>query len=427
MASRNVRSRAVWFWPLVAFLVGLLVGWLVIGWALWPVTWKNTLPQDLRPAERDAYLAMVAESLAASGDTTMAQERLASWPSDLLAVDLGRLQGRFAREDAVQAEQVQTLASALGLEVGATAPGQAAGARPSAGSSPFSGIQWRTVCTTGLWVLLILLGVAAIVLLYRRWRASQLREAAPAAAPAASDEHSWRMVGGSKSAESAGDTEAAWSQSDAEGEISPRSSIPPWEEDEAIDFEEEDLVAPPPRSVSQRVDQPSQAALAASASAAATATGTARPAGAPVPSGALTRVSEVRALYQMGEPDYDEAFDVKDAGGAYIGECGVALVDPVGRGHDQAAALQVWLWDKTDPDTKVKVLMGEGAYRDTAMRDQLAKDQPSIAVKPGATFELDSYNLLLRGMVEKLDYADLEPAYGVFAELQLLLQVFRKG
>ena len=45
----------------------------------------------------------------------------------------------------------------------------------------------------------------------------------------------------------------------------------------------------------------------------------------------------------------------------------------------------------------------------------------------GAVFELDSYNLLLRGTVEKLDYAELEPAYGVFAELQLLLQVFRKG
>jgi hypothetical protein len=141
----------------------------------------------------------------------------------------------------------------------------------------------------------------------------------------------------------------------------------------------------------------------------------------------LTKISEVRALYQMGEADYDEAFDVKDNSGAYIGECGVALVDPVGRGHDQAAALQVWLWDKSDPDTKVKVLMGEGAYRDTALRDQLAKDHPSMAVKPGAVFELDSYNLLLRGTVEKLDYAELEPVYGVFAELQLLLQVFRKG
>jgi hypothetical protein len=150
-------------------------------------------------------------------------------------------------------------------------------------------------------------------------------------------------------------------------------------------------------------------------------------AAASVPSGALAKVCEVRALYEMGEADYDEAFDVKDSSGAYIGECGVALVDPVGRGHDQAAALQVWLWDKSDPDTKVKVLMGEGAYRDTALRDQLAKEHPSIAVKPGAVFEMDSYNLLLRGTVEKLDYAELEPAYGVFAELQLLLQVFRKG
>jgi hypothetical protein len=65
MASGNIRSRPMWFWPLVAFLVGLLIGWLVIGWALWPVTWKNTLPQDLRPAERDAYLGSGTSGLVA--------------------------------------------------------------------------------------------------------------------------------------------------------------------------------------------------------------------------------------------------------------------------------------------------------------------------------------------------------------------------
>jgi hypothetical protein len=414
MASRNVKSRAVWFWPLVAFLIGLLVGWLVIGWAVWPVTWKNTLPQDLRPAERDAYLTMVAESLAASGDTAMAQERLSSWPNDVLTADLQRLQVRLAREDAVQAEEVQALASALGLDL-AAAPSAAAG------GSLFSGIQWRTVCTTGLWILLILIGIAAVVVLYRRWRASQARAATPAITPAVSSEPVWTATGDRAAVEVAKETDETWSHEEFEEASPAGASVPPWDEREPITSDEEKFTPVPSKSVSQTADQESRRAAAA----AATGSGTTQV--APVPSGALSKVTEVRALYQMGEPDYDEAFDVKDSSGAYIGECGVALVDPVGRGHDQAAALQVWLWDKSDPDTKVKVLMGEGAYRDTALRDQLAKDQPSLSVKPGATFELDSYNLLLRGTVEKLDYADLEPPYGVFAELQLLLQVFRKG
>jgi len=32
---------------LLALPVGLLVGWLVIGWWLWPVQWTSALPVDL--------------------------------------------------------------------------------------------------------------------------------------------------------------------------------------------------------------------------------------------------------------------------------------------------------------------------------------------------------------------------------------------
>src|SRR5512136_2605767 len=113
MASEMRSTRPGWFWFLVAFLIGLLVGWLVIGWALWPVTWKNTLARDLRPAERQQYLTIVAESLTTSGDTALAQERVASWSAEDLAKDLTQLQTRLAREDALQSEQVRALAGAL--------------------------------------------------------------------------------------------------------------------------------------------------------------------------------------------------------------------------------------------------------------------------------------------------------------------------
>jgi hypothetical protein len=420
MASGNERTRPRWFWPLIAFLVGLLVGWLVIGWALWPVTWKNTLPRDLRPAERQGYLTMVAESLTTSGDTALAQERLASWSAGDLTKDLTQLQERLAREDALQSEQVKALANAMGVDLGAAAAGQPAPAQPA------TGFQLRQVCTTGLWALLVLLGIAAVVLLYKRWRASQGQEPVPAIRPATKeqDEFTWDAVDGRTPAEIAQEAKSTWPAADAEGTSASRSSLPPWDEREKT-LEDEEEFAPQPRPAT-RPAEPVVRGAAVVASAGAVAAGAGRTA-APVPSGALTKVSEARALYEMGEPDYDEAFDVKDSSGNHIGEYGVALLDPVGRGHDQAAALQVWMWDKSDPDTKIRVLMGEGAYRDTALRDQLAKDAPSLPVKPGAVFELDSNNLLLRGTVERLDYAELEPAYGVFAELQLLLQVFRKG
>ena len=87
----------------------------------------------------------------------------------------------------------------------------------------------------------------------------------------------------------------------------------------------------------------------------------------------------------------------------------------------------MWLWDTKDPDTQVKVLMSEAAYRDTALRDQLAGEHPAMSIRAGSEFELESHNLLLRGRVEKLEYAEQEPVGGIFAELALRMAVYQKG
>jgi hypothetical protein len=109
-----------------------------------------------------------------------------------------------------------------------------------------------------------------------------------------------------------------------------------------------------------------------------------------------------------------------------MGQCGLQLNEPVGRNRDQAVALQAWLWDSSDPDTRTKVLMSEGAYRDTAMRSQQAGQHEALQVRAGTEFELESHDLLLRGRVEKADYIDQEPNRSVFAELQVRMQIYRK-
>ena len=52
MTRQTSNARPWYFWPLIALALGIVVG-LVIGWGIWPVSYKNTLPQDLRPAERE--------------------------------------------------------------------------------------------------------------------------------------------------------------------------------------------------------------------------------------------------------------------------------------------------------------------------------------------------------------------------------------
>lgn len=111
------RRLHVLIWLVIPFLVGLLIGWFAVGWGIWPAVPKDLLPSDLRPAEREAYLTMVAESFALDGNAARAREKVVSWPSAALAEDLGRLQARLAGVDALQAGDLRALAAAVGVRL----------------------------------------------------------------------------------------------------------------------------------------------------------------------------------------------------------------------------------------------------------------------------------------------------------------------
>lgn len=399
--SRNTEvKRPLWVVPAIAFLIGLLIGWWVIGWWLWPVQWTNALPADLRAAERDQYLGMVAESYTATRNADLARERLKSWSADDLAKHLANLQARVGA-NTPQAAQVAALADL----VGAARPAPQA---PSPGPEPTGGAGigavLRGIGAVLLWLLLFVLAVAVVVYLWMRWRAAHRTPSAvaidatarPPRTPPATQRSLDEIAAAGKESRIGGEPPAepvadVWS--------STPDDIPP----------ARDAASPPPvRAV-------------------APAPGQAIPPKARVAGGARV-AGEYRALYQMGEPDYDEAFDITDdATGTYLGQCGLELNDPIGRGHDQAAALQAWLWDSNDPDTKVIVLMSEGAYRDTAMRDQLKGEHDAMPVRPGVEFELETYKVLLHGLVEKVEYADQDPPYTIFSELQVRFRIERKA
>jgi hypothetical protein len=68
-----------------AFVVGLVLGWMVVGWWLWPVRWTNSEPWDLRPEHQRTYVALVAESYWQTGDVARAREALQGWDDEGLA------------------------------------------------------------------------------------------------------------------------------------------------------------------------------------------------------------------------------------------------------------------------------------------------------------------------------------------------------
>jgi len=93
-------KRAFRLWAVVgvlALLAGVLVGWLAIGWTLWPVQWTAVLPPDLGDAGREQYLDLVAESYALNKNVQLARLRLAAFPAAEQEALLADVTTRVAR------------------------------------------------------------------------------------------------------------------------------------------------------------------------------------------------------------------------------------------------------------------------------------------------------------------------------------------
>lgn len=97
------------------FAAGLLLGWLVIGWWLWPVQWINTDPWHLRRKYRKTYVSLVAENFWWTKDVRQAQEALAGWDDEELAELLVAMQREAASPD--ERQQLAALARALEIPI----------------------------------------------------------------------------------------------------------------------------------------------------------------------------------------------------------------------------------------------------------------------------------------------------------------------
>ncbi len=59
-------------------VVGLLIGWLLIGWLIWPVEWTDADASKLRQDLKDQYKCMVVDSYKINHDANLAAARLDS-------------------------------------------------------------------------------------------------------------------------------------------------------------------------------------------------------------------------------------------------------------------------------------------------------------------------------------------------------------
>ena len=76
---------------LVAFLLGLVIGWFVLGWWLLPVAWTNALPGDLNADWQRVFVQLVADAYAVNQDAPAAHTQLDNFDNKQLSRILGDL------------------------------------------------------------------------------------------------------------------------------------------------------------------------------------------------------------------------------------------------------------------------------------------------------------------------------------------------
>ncbi|MFQ5593518.1 MAG: hypothetical protein ACE5HA_05155 [Anaerolineae bacterium] len=173
------RNRNVQIGAAVGLIVGLLLGWFVLGWWVAPVQWVDAGPGDLHEDWQRHWVAMTVDSYLISGDSQAAEDRLKGIDAAELGHLFGQVEAQFEQQGAGrQARGARQLADLLGVSIVSTTPppaSETAAPAPPSKSGPsawqrvkdFFGNALVQVCAIVLVVFLVIVGAVIIFFRYR--------------------------------------------------------------------------------------------------------------------------------------------------------------------------------------------------------------------------------------------------------------------
>jgi hypothetical protein len=325
---------------LVAFIAGLIIGLVVLGWGLFPVQYTGADPSGLFPEYQAIYVRQAAELYAFDNNQDKLRAALGDWGGDQVACEL-------AASSVDQGDQARLIAAAAIINgqgcpqlgsapvqttppAGATVPPGATAAAPGTGevAGEEEGGSNTVPLILGL-LLLALLGIAAYYVWTRRQTLMQ--------------------------GEAAGDAEYV-------------------------------------RRSSQKSARPGATATAPPAAAAIP-----EPVAVPI---ARFRTAYTRGhdTYDDSFSIENANGDFLGECGVSISE---TLGSPSPR---NVTAFEVWLFDKNDIRTITKVVMSEHAFYDEALKAKLAPKGEPVLARQDETIVLETATLIINADITELEY-----------------------
>jgi len=131
--------------------------------------------------------------------------------------------------------------------------------------------------------------------------------------------------------------------------------------------------------------------------------------------------------YHMGEPDYEDCYEIETEDGNHIGIVGMGI-DGLGgildQKPEQVIVLDVWLSDTMSEETLTQLLLSKYAQQYGA-GDTSRTERPLMPAQMGLHFQLKSENMLLDCEVAEVHFVENHGPSGLFQSLTLKMEVYQ--
>ncbi len=419
------------------FAIGLLVGWLVFGWLLFPVKYTQVYPNELHSDALNDYLLMAAESYGATHDLRTAGKRLRYWDDpNVLGPMLNDLAQSIETSNPADAAYLHVLARDLHLPATPAAP---SASHPAASSSRSFSFLWLLIPLLALGVLAALIFIAQRFGLLNQRSAPVESFAGPPPADAAPQDavytdippqrpHDFDSPDASYAAMTGKEPESEetvdWTPPvivetdiiEAPEIMAPDETPPPpddfdFPEEEASDFAVEEPA--PDIDETEEIQDVTEDVTETDIEPESPETISAPPPPIPdeVESAELdTELDEENELPSPqvlrfdGDPAYNTIIAI-EPNDDYLGEYGLSVGKTAPNNPNLALTLEVWLFDKSDTQTTEIALTPPVIVTDPDLKARyVAEDAPVLPLREGQAISLETAELRLDGRVRRVKF-----------------------